>query len=82
MAQESGSVCCQLKFYCQSGHPYLSDIAGSLKLFVLVKDELSIVIPQSMRSEILTKIHFGHQGITKWQCSQCAWWPAISKDIG
>ena len=94
VAQENDSVCCQLKSYCLTGWPRLSDIVGSLKPFVPVKDELSVskgllhrgnqlVIPQSMRSEILTKIYSGHQEIIKcWQrAMQSLWWPAINKDI-
>ena len=90
------SVCCQLKSYCQNEWPHLSEVASPLKPFLIpVKHELSIskdlllrgshlVVPLSLRSEILNKIHSGHQGLTK--CHQCAiqsvWWPAISKDIG
>ena len=54
---------------------------GPLKPFLPFKDELSIskglllrdsclVIPQSMRSEVLNKIHSEHKGITK--CRLCA----------
>ena len=64
VAQESNSICCQLKSYRPTGWPFLLDIAGSLKPFVPVKDELSVskglqrellVILQSMQSEILTR---------------------------
>ena len=95
VAQGNDSVCCQLKSYCRNGWPQLSEVAGPLKPFIPVKHTLLIskglllrgshlVVPLSLRSEILNKIHSGHQGLTK--CCQCAiqsaWWPAISKDIG
>ena len=42
VAQESNSICCQQKSYHPTGWPFLFDIAGSLKPFVPVKDELSV----------------------------------------
>ena len=42
-----------------------------------------ILIPSSMRLQILDKIHEGHQGITlcrEWAKSS-AWWPGISREI-
>lgn len=39
-----------------------------------------VVIPFSMRSEILDKIHSGHQGITKCRAraKESVWWPRLS----
>ena len=42
-----------------------------------------IWIPQKMRTEILDKIHAGHQGIVKCKerARQSVWWPTINQDI-
>ena len=41
------------------------------------------MIPQSLRSEMLIKLHAGHQGISKChqRAYQSVWWPAIGRDI-
>ena len=93
-AQDDDITCSQLKYYCQNEWPHRSKIQGLLKKFIPVKDELSVskglllrgsrlVIPQSLQSEILTKLHAGHQGISKCRqrALQSVWWPAITKDI-
>lgn len=42
-----------------------------------------IVIPSSMRSEMLEKLHRGHQGFTKCRerARQSIWWPGLSKQL-
>ena len=42
-----------------------------------------IVIPSSLRTDILHHLHDGHQGITKTRenANSSVWWPRLSKDI-
>lgn len=49
----------------------------------LLKRGNQIVIPQTLRSEMLERIHHGHQGVTK--CREryrdAIWWPKISQAV-
>jgi len=89
--QDKDPVCCKLKTYCQQGS---IDWKGPLKPYFPVRMELAIAeglllrgnrlfIPLSLQSDILEKLHSGHQGMTK--CRQRAkdsvWWPGIRRDI-
>ena len=49
---------------------------------LLLKAE-RIVIPTSIRLEMLDRIHKGHQGVTKCQerAKQVLWWPGLSRQI-
>ena len=63
--------------------PYLS-ISGELTIENdLLMRGSRIVIPSSLRQDILNKIQAGHQGITKCREMACqsVWWPGISKEL-
>ena len=86
----------QVARYCLDGWPEKKKLPGTVKAYSHVSAELSVVkgvlmrgarvvIPVSMRAEMLKKIHEGHQGITKCICRerahQSVWWPGLSKHI-
>lgn len=75
-AQEEDPVCRQIKTYCSKGWPDKHSVNDAMKPYWSSRGELTvvqnillkgtrIVIPSSMRLEILDKIHEGHQGIVK-----------------
>ena len=91
-AQDSDMTCSKVKQYGKEGWP--TKVKGELKKYQALQSELTVhssllmkgsrlVIPYSLRHEILEKVHSGHQGVTK--CRQRAkatvWWPRISKDV-
>ena len=81
--------------YTLNGWPrYEHDVPKSLKMLFNVRSLLSvsgglmtyadrIVVPTALRSEMLDRIHKGHQGITK--CLErvrvSVWWPKITQDV-
>ena len=89
--QDEDEILRQLKGYCQSGWPVKGNIPGVLKPYHSVSAELTVergllvcgsrvVIPASLRVNILDKIHTGHQGITKCRerAKHSVWWPRLS----
>ena len=86
---------CEVIQFTLDGWPkYCQDVPENLKQWYEHRGHLSvarglllyqnrIVIPQSRRAEILTKIHLGHQGInkSKARAESCVWWIGINRDI-
>ena len=92
--QEQDPVCQKLMSYCQTGWPDKSRLQGLYKAYATVKYELSvvqgvllrgyhIVIPSKMQTNIIEKLHAGHQCISKCrrQAQQSLWWPGLGKTL-
>uniref|UniRef100_A0AAR2JBB0 Gypsy retrotransposon integrase-like protein 1 n=1 Tax=Pygocentrus nattereri TaxID=42514 RepID=A0AAR2JBB0_PYGNA len=81
--------------YIRNGWPeYRDKVPLDVRAYVKVKNELSetnglvirgcrIVIPKSLRAEILKKIHDGHQGLTKCRdrANSSVWWLGLSAEL-
>ena len=74
--QTADEICKRLIQYCQSGWPTKHQVPQPLKPYYSVSAELNIqqgllmrnnriVIPSFLHSDMLDKLHTGHQGITK-----------------
>ena len=92
--QDEDEICKQFKQYCLEEWPGKHQRPSVLKPCWNERGELSvnrnvilkssrILIPFSMRREVLDKIHQGHQGITKCteRAKQAVWWPSLSRQI-
>jgi hypothetical protein len=93
--QGEDEVCQRIRQYCLNGWPTRQQIESSISPYHTVAAELTIqqdllmrgnriVIPATMRREILDQIHVGHQGITKCRerTHQSVWWPGINRQLG
>ena len=91
--QDEDEICTQVKQFCQKGWPK-QHMPDSLKAYHSVSAELSvhngilmrgsrIVIPPTLRQDMLVKLHGGHQGITKCRlrAKQSVWWPGLSSQL-
>ncbi|KAL9963006.1 hypothetical protein ACROYT_G032167 [Oculina patagonica] len=81
--------------YTINGWPkYAKDVPEQIRQYYTVRGDLSvvngkiiycnrIVVPSVLRSEVLDRIHDGHQGVTKSRerANMAVWWPGISHDI-
>ena len=93
-AQEEDKICQRLKSYCEKGWPERCQVEGAIKPYLPVASELTlqggllvrgnrIVIPTSLRLDILERLHSGHQGISKCRerARQSVWWPGLGRQL-
>ncbi|UYV77733.1 K02A2.6-like [Cordylochernes scorpioides] len=94
VAQQEDTTLKAVVNYLEQGWPDKKKISQALLSYWHVKDELGVqngllmrgcrlVIPASMKLEILDKLHAGHFGITKTRlrARETVWWPGISEEI-
>uniref|UniRef100_A0A3B3HH25 Gypsy retrotransposon integrase-like protein 1 n=1 Tax=Oryzias latipes TaxID=8090 RepID=A0A3B3HH25_ORYLA len=92
--QENDVMVQQLKKCCVEGWPDKFSADRSLQPYLQYSGDLSvhsglllygsrIVIPASLKKDILSKLHEGHLGITKCRAraKQSVWWPGLSKEL-
>ena len=92
--QDSDEICRSIAMFCQSGWPDERELSTELRKYLPMAAQFSVenslllrgnrmVIPPPLRQSLLSRIHDGHQGITK--CRERArnsvWWPGISQDL-
>ncbi|UYV68412.1 K02A2.6-like [Cordylochernes scorpioides] len=93
-AQQEDTTLKAVVNYLEKGWPDKKKMSQALLSYWHVKDELGVqngllmrscrlVIPASMKLEILDKLHAGHFGITKTRlrAHETVWWPGISEEI-
>ncbi|UYV79296.1 hypothetical protein LAZ67_17001982 [Cordylochernes scorpioides] len=93
-AQQEDTTLKAVVNYLEQGWPDKKNMSQALLSYWHVKDELGVqngllmrscrlVIPASMKLEILDKLHAGHFGITKTRlrARETVWWPGISEEI-
>ena len=90
--QDKDTLLHTLKGYCQKGWPDKYSIQRAFCPHLQYSGELTvneglllygcrIVIPASLRADMLNKLHEGHLGLTKCRerAKQSVWWPGLSK---
>ena len=92
--QQSNTLYQTLMNYCRVGWPNSCPEDPQIKPYWIVRFDLSVqedillyrsrlVIPEKLRSEMLERLHTGHQGIVKTRAfaSNTMWWPGLSSQI-
>ena len=93
-AQATDKLCAQLIEFCTSGWPSRNQLSRELKDYWRYRGSLTltnglllyqtrIVVPSSLRQQVLQKIHLGHQGIQRCRLrvATSVWWPGVTSAI-
>ena len=94
MGQFKDPPCTTIKQFCLSGWPEKRKVPANLKPYWLVHHELSIcndlllfgcriVVPESLKTLTLQRLHDGHLGIQRCRlrAASAVWWPGLAKQI-
>ena len=92
--QAEDAVCQTLIKYIKNGWPEKWRLNSALLPYWQYRGELTapdhllmygsrLLIPSSLRLDVLDKLHEGHQGITKCRrrARQSVWWPGLNKEV-
>ncbi|GFO24240.1 Pol polyprotein [Plakobranchus ocellatus] len=92
--QDKDKILSQVKEFCKTSWPAQAKKDEQLKRYWTVRHELAInqgilmygnrlVIPPTLREDILRRIHEGHQGVVKCRAfaRTTVWWPNLSTEI-
>ena len=93
--QAEDEICSSLASFCTNGWPNKEAVPEPLKPYWACRSELSldqdglllcgqrIVVPATLRLQVLGQLHTGHQGITKCRqrAKQSVWWPGLSVQL-
>ena len=93
-AQRKDDVCSRVIAFCKKGWPMKEQLSRDMLPYWRVRGELTlcrdlllrgkrIVVPASLRTETLEKIHSGHQGIQRCllRITSAVWWPQVKHEI-
>ena len=96
LAQREDRVCAQLLKFCKTEWPAKQSLDPVLKPYWEARHKISvegkldlllygsrIIVPHTMQTSTLDKLHQGHQGIQRCRlrAQQSVWWPGISSQI-
>ncbi len=94
MHQEEDEITRQIATYCQTGWPARNVVPAVIKPYYSVASVLSVekgllmrgsrvVIPSSLRVDMLYRLHAGHQGISKSRerAKHSMWWPGLEEVV-
>ena len=93
--QMKDAILCQVMNFCKLDHwPESAKKDVDIRPFWLVRNELVVVdglllfqsrlvIPPTLQSDILHRLHQGHQGVVKCRALArgCVWWPGLATQI-
>ena len=94
LKQAEDPICAQVSKHCKSGWPRKHRLSPELIPYWKLRGSLTthddillfndrIVIPESLRADVMDRVHEGHQGIERCRMRVCSsvWWPGCGKEV-